>query len=101
LSPEELLKYTASLEHHSEHPIARGIVASAKDSYPVEGFKSIPGKGAQGRVNGKEVMAVSQGYLKELNIRTNDQRLSQLASQGKTVIYNFYRWRTRRGDCSG
>jgi P-type Cu2+ transporter len=89
LSREELLKYTASLEHHSEHPIARGIVVSAKDSYPVESFKSVPGKGAQGRVNGKEVMAVSQGYLKELNIRTDDQRLNQLASQGKTVIYTL------------
>jgi P-type Cu2+ transporter len=89
MSQEELLKYTASIELHSEHPIAKGIVASAKDSYPVESFKSIPGKGAQGQVNGKEVMAVSPGYLKENHIQVNDERLNQLASQGKTVIFTL------------
>lgn len=89
LSNEELLKYTASIERQSEHPIAQGIVASTKDSYPVEGFKAIPGKGAQGRVNGKEVMAVSPGYLREKNIQVTDDRLNRLASQGKTVIYTL------------
>ncbi|MDD5702906.1 MAG: copper-translocating P-type ATPase [Dehalococcoidales bacterium] len=89
ISPDELLKYTASVEQHSEHPIAKGIVASAKDSYPVENFKAIPGKGAQGLVNGKEVMAVSPGYLKEKNIQVNDERLNELASQGKTVIFTL------------
>ena len=89
MSRVEILKYTASIEHHSEHPIARGIVASADDSYPVENFKAIPGKGAQGTVNGKEVMAVSPGYLKERNISADDDRLNRLASQGKTVIYTL------------
>lgn len=87
MNNDELLKYAASIEHHSEHPIAKGIVTAAKESYPVQDFKSIPGKGAQGTVNGKEVMAVSPGYLKEKNIPVNDTRIDQLASQGKTVIY--------------
>jgi P-type Cu2+ transporter len=89
LSSEELLKYTASVEHHSEHPIARGIIASAKDSFTVKGFKAIPGKGAQGKVNGKQVIVVSSGYLKENNIQVNYARPNQLASQGKTVIYTL------------
>jgi P-type Cu2+ transporter len=89
LSSEELLKYTASVEHHSEHPIAQGIMASAKGSFKVEGFKAIPGKGAQGIVSGKQVVVVSPGYLKENNIQVNDARLNQLASQGKTVIYTI------------
>ena len=87
ISEDDLLKYAASVESHSEHPIAKGIVASARETLPVEGFKSIPGKGAQGKVNGKEVMAVSPGYLKENNIPVNDGRIDKLTSQGKTVIF--------------
>lgn len=84
---EVLLKYAASVETRSEHPIARGIVSSIDKLFPVEGFKSIPGKGAQGRVNGKEVKAVSPGYLEENGIKISDDRIDKLSEQGKTVIY--------------
>ncbi|MHB9759115.1 heavy metal translocating P-type ATPase [Streptomyces sp. BYX5S] len=50
----ELLALTASVEHHSEHPVARAIVRAARDRgldlHPVEGFASTPGKGVSGRV---------------------------------------------------
>ncbi len=84
---KRLLQYAASVEANSEHPIARGIVASAGETLPVEEFHSIPGKGTQGRVDGKEVMAVSPGYLKEQNIPVSDERIGQLEAQGKTVIF--------------
>jgi P-type Cu2+ transporter len=87
MNDKEMLKYAASIETNSEHPIAKGIVAFAKDTFPVEGFKSIPGKGAEGKVNGKEVKAVSPGYLKDNNIQVTDGRIENLSSQGKTVIY--------------
>ncbi len=87
MSEEDLLKYAASVETHSEHPIARGIVSSASDTLPIEEFKSIPGKGARAVVNGKEVMAVSPGYLKEKDIAVDDDRIEQLESEGKTVIF--------------
>lgn len=87
MNDREILKYAASLEAHSEHPIAKGIVSSTKETFSVAGFKSIPGKGAEGKVNGKEVKAVSPGYLKENNIQVNDERVDKLSSQGKTVIY--------------
>ena len=87
IDPKELLKYAASLETHSEHPIAKGIVSSSKEIYPVEQFKAIPGKGAEGRVNGKWVQVVSPGYLKEINLSTELEQISQFASQGKTVVF--------------
>lgn len=87
MNETEILRYAASIETHSEHPIAKGIVSSAKETFPIEGFKSIPGKGAEGKVNGKEVRAVSPGYLKENNIEVNDGRVEKLSHQGKTVIY--------------
>lgn len=87
LDEKELLKYAASVEAHSEHPIAKGIVVSSEDTFSVEGFKAIPGKGAQGKVNGKEIKVVSPGYLRENSIAVGDERIEKLSSQGKTVIF--------------
>ena len=82
-----LLKYVASVEVHSEHPIAKGIVFSSKETFSVEGFRAIPGKGAQAKVNSRDVKVVSPGYLREQNIPVTDERVDKLFSQGKTVVF--------------
>lgn len=87
INMEELLKYAASVEAHSEHPIAKGIVSSTKETYPVQNFRAITGKGAEGNVNGRNIKVVSPGYLKEQNIRMDDERIRELSSQGKTVVF--------------
>lgn len=83
----EVLKLAASVEAHSEHPIAKGIVISAGETYGVGEFKAITGKGARGKVNGRDVMVVSPGYLRENNIEAKDERVENLSSQGKTVVF--------------
>ncbi|OGO24013.1 MAG: ATPase [Chloroflexi bacterium RBG_16_51_9] len=83
----EILKYAASVEAYSEHPIARGVVSSVEERFPIDSFRAIPGKGAEARVNGKEVKVVSPGYLKEAGIAVNEERVEKLSSQGKTVIF--------------
>jgi Cu2+-exporting ATPase len=87
MSEGELLTHAASVEAHSEHPIAKGIVSSSPQTYPVEGFRAIPGKGAEGRVNAREVKVVSPGYLRQKEIVTGDRRIGDLLSQGKTVVF--------------
>jgi len=87
LNEEELLAYAASVEAHSEHPIAQGIVNSVKKAWDVKAFKAIPGKGAQGVVKGKKVMVVSPGYLREEKIDIQNKAIETLNSQGKTVVY--------------
>ncbi|MDZ7760421.1 MAG: heavy metal translocating P-type ATPase, partial [Desulfovermiculus sp.] len=87
MQEEELLSYAAAIETHSEHPIAKGIAASVEKPPNVEEFKSIPGKGAQGKVNGKEVKVVSPGYLRENDIPMQDERIETFNSQGKTVVF--------------
>ncbi len=87
VSEPELVAYAASVEAHSEHPIARGIVKSATERWEVEAFKAIPGKGAEGRVKGHYIQAVSPGYLREHHIPMNDPRFQTLSAQGKTVIF--------------
>lgn len=89
LSEEELLRLTAGLEQASEHPIASGIVQSAKDrglSPPTcQDFQTIAGKGAQGKVERKMIGAVSPGYLKEKGIDVPD--LTEKINDSQTVIY--------------
>ena len=83
----KILKYAASLESYSEHPIAKGVVASAKETFDVEDFKSTPGRGVQGRINGKTVEVVSPGYLRERNIKISDEKVDELSLQGKTIVF--------------
>lgn len=87
ISEEELLRYAASIETRSEHPIAKGIAGSTENAQHVENFKSIPGKGAQGKVGGREIKVVSPGYLKENNMFIDDARINKFNSQGKTAVF--------------
>lgn len=86
---DELLALAAAVEGHSEHPIAKGIVRSTTIRKEVQGFKSIPGKGAEGQVDGMTVMVVSPGYLREnkIDIPSQQVEIENLSSEGKTVIY--------------
>lgn len=90
LNKEQLIDYAAAVETHSEHPIAKSIVSSRKNRLEVENFKAIPGKGAEGFVNNKKIKVVSPGFLREQNIKLDEEYASQitvLSSQGKTVIF--------------
>ncbi len=87
MDEKELLQYAAAIEAHSEHPIARGIFAMVEKAPSVEAFKAIPGKGAQGRVDGKEIKVVSPGFLKEHDMAMEDERIDTFNSQGKTVVF--------------
>lgn len=87
IDEETLRKYAASVDVNSEHPIAKAIAESSEQKLPVENFKSIPGKGAQGKVDGKEIQVVSPGYLREQHIDLADKRVEPLQAQGKTVVF--------------
>ncbi len=92
IDEKEALKLAAAVESESEHPIAAGIVASSdetnEEKYDLKDFNSIPGKGAEGKVNGKDIKVVSPGYLKEKNIKVEDEeRINKLSGEGKTVVY--------------
>ncbi|MCE5254389.1 MAG: copper-translocating P-type ATPase [Actinomycetia bacterium] len=69
---DAVLTLAASLERHSEHPIAQGIVRSAEDKdlalYPVDDFSSIPGKGVEATIEGRRLKVVSPSYLSEEQI---------------------------------
>ncbi|KAB2932993.1 MAG: heavy metal translocating P-type ATPase [Leptonema illini] len=68
----EILRLSASLEMHSEHPIARGIVAAAREQglplIDVTDFKSLTARGIEGKLDGDVFRMVSPGYLQAESI---------------------------------
>ncbi len=87
IKDDELLKYAASIESKSAHPIAIAIAKSTSARLKVQNFKSITGKGAEGVIKGKDIKIVSPGYLKENNIKFENEEITKLTGQGKTVVY--------------
>ena len=83
----DIVAYAASIEAHSEHPIAQGIVRDAPQAWGVDKFKAIPGKGAEGLVKDRDVKVVSPGYLRDQGLEMDDPRFETLSAQGKTVVF--------------
>jgi Cu+-exporting ATPase len=72
LSADELLRLTASIERASEHPLAASILAGAEQRginlAEVQEFRSYPGKGVSGIVEGKYVAAGNEQFIRDENI---------------------------------
>jgi Cd2+/Zn2+-exporting ATPase len=65
----DLLSYTAGAEKNSNHPIAQSIVKACgeiPDTWAIQSYEEIPGKGVRVQVNGKAVLA-GNGKLLEQN----------------------------------
>lgn len=88
LTENEIIRLASALEQKSEHPIATGILQKANDlklSIPAtEKFNAITGKGIEAIVEGKKVLVVSPGYLKENKIPVPD---SFTANDMETVAF--------------
>jgi len=90
MDKDRVLELAAGVEARSEHPIARGIAEAVDRPPDVEGFDSIPGKGATGTVDGQEVKVVSPGFLEEEGLGDGVQErddISSLSQEGKTVVF--------------
>lgn len=72
VTENEIIRLASALEQTSEHPIATGILQKAKDLSitiaATEKFNAITGKGIEATVDGKKLLVVSPGYLKENDI---------------------------------
>ncbi len=67
--PSEHLRYLASLENASDHPVARAIVeAYDGPTLPVDDVKVHEGMGIEGRVDGRRVVIGSPALFERLSI---------------------------------
>jgi Cu+-exporting ATPase len=89
----QVLKFAASVERGSEHPLAAAILATAAERKlnlePVSDFDSPAGKGVTGTVRGKKIALGNARFLAELNIDTSTLRAGaeRLRSEGATAIF--------------
>ncbi len=85
---ETLLRFAASLESRSEHPLAKAVAERAKDIVlqSVSSFCALPGKGLEGTVQGKKVIGGSRQYISSLTEVPDEyiKKAEELANKGKT-----------------
>jgi Cu+-exporting ATPase len=85
IDENELLRIAASIEHNSEHPLAKAIVEKAKEKNlklsKVTRFKSFSGKGVEGFIGSKKIIVGKIGKLGKL-----ESKKAFLEKNGKTVI---------------
>ena len=89
---DELLKLAASVEQHSNHPVAAAVLAEAAArsiaAVAVAEFEELPSRGVQGLVDGACIRVVSPSFAQEIAEVTTEQaaRIGALQSQGLTLL---------------
>jgi P-type Cu2+ transporter len=92
---DRLLRLAAAVEADSEHPLARAIVAEARerpgDDLPEPGeFRSMTGRGVQATVDGARVAVGGPALLRELELAEPEALAEQVGAwkqRGATVLY--------------
>ncbi len=90
----KVLQIAASLNFHSEHPLAKALVDFSKDknieTLNVDNFESITGLGVQGNIVDKNVALGNMAMVKKMQCELNPE-LNKLAEKeqekGKTVSF--------------
>jgi len=89
----QVLKFAASLERGSEHPLADAVIAAAAECGivlpPVRGFDAPAGKGVIGIVERQRLALGSPAFLSELGIDTTPLHgdAERLRREGATVVF--------------
>lgn len=93
LTEAELLRWAASVESQSEHPIAQALLHSAREQqielYPASEFAAKPGAGLTALCQGETIRIGTERYLHEQGIVWGTNVLETLATldqQGQTAL---------------
>ncbi len=90
---DDLLRWAATLERASEHPLAGAVVAGAEDRGAKLGavteFASTTGKGVQGTVDGHAVAIGNSGMLVEVGADPGAlvEKADEMRREGETVVF--------------
>lgn len=89
LPADEVLKLAASVNTHSDHPVARAITeAWKKDLFQVENFNSLTGRGAEAKYKGETLIVGSHRLAEERGVCGPhvEEVLEKLEKEGKTTV---------------
>jgi Cu2+-exporting ATPase len=86
-----LLALAAAVEATSEHPLARAVVAAAPQRRPeATGFRALPGRGVEARVDGARVAVGGPALLRELGVAPApelDGAVARWRERGAAVLH--------------
>lgn len=87
---EKVLTLLASLEQHSEHPLAQAVVEKAHSDtlklLKVTDFAAIEGKGLKGTIEKTPYYAGNLKLAQDLKLDVDETRIDTFTSQGKTPV---------------
>ncbi len=92
-SEDEILKYSASAEKASEHPLGEAIIKGAREKkielHDPKNFNAIEGHGIEAEVDGKKVLLGNLKLMRKQQIAVKDLegKADELAGDGKTPMY--------------
>jgi Cd2+/Zn2+-exporting ATPase len=89
VSKDEVLRIAASLDALSQHPVALAVVAAWKgERASVENFKSLTGRGVEGRIDGVVYFVGNHRLAEERKVCSLEVEavLSHFEVQGKTTV---------------
>jgi len=92
MSPADVLKWAASVEQRSEHPLATAILKAAQDKQvallPVEKFAAMEGRGVRGTVDRRIIEVISLRHARErsLELGSLGADADRLAAQGRSPV---------------
>jgi len=92
IDPDILLRYTASAEQGSEHPLAQAIVKGATDKgiqlFPITKFLAVTGRGVDVTIDDKDILIGNRAFMeeREVTLRSIESDMDRLASEGKTPM---------------
>lgn len=90
---EEILRYSASAEKGSEHPLGEAIVNAAKERnlalISPKDFYAIAGQGIEASIDRRKVLLGNLKLMKDRGIILHglEKRGEELSTQGKTLMY--------------
>jgi Cu+-exporting ATPase len=93
---EDVLRFAATAESGSEHPLARAIVEGAEargiEVGSPEEFENVPGHGIRATVDGGEVLVGNRKLLRENGVAPGPaaETMERLESEGKTAMLVAY-----------
>ncbi|MCY4073665.1 MAG: heavy metal translocating P-type ATPase [Chloroflexi bacterium] len=88
---ESVLRFAASAEAASEHPLAAAVLAKAAaqalNPLPLDSFEALPGRGVQACIAGQTVLVGNAALMRENGVDTSalDEDISRLARNARTV----------------
>ena len=92
-SEQRVLSVAASVEVGSEHPLAEAVVRRGRDDgvefLKATRFMARPGLGVEAIVDGRLAQLGNEAFMAQKGLKTEGlkERASELASQGKTVMF--------------